>query len=171
MSDLDNLDHLATQADEGATAIDAAARGPELDENGQPVVQPEPTNYGTEAAGVVDMFTAMLTGFAPKTADIWTDAAKQRTALALAPVMEKYGFSFGTMPPELTLAIVAGPLLWQSSRVVAAQINAEKKAQAITVQDTTAPLVKAQQAQEKAPMGPEVVTHPQMGLYKAPAQP
>lgn len=170
MSDLDNLDHLAATADTGANEVDALARGPELDENGQPVVPAQPVNYGTEAAGVVDMFTAMLTGFAPKTSDIWTPAAKERTAMALAPVMEKYGFSFGAMPPELTLAIVAGPLLWQSSRIVAAQINADKKPQSLAVTDHERPRVevpKENPPEQKNPMGPETVTHPQMGLYAA----
>ena len=32
-------------------------------------------------------------------------------AAALVPVMEKYGFSFGNLPPELTFVVVAGPLL------------------------------------------------------------
>lgn len=174
MSDLDNLEHMAALADTGATEIDAAARGPELDENGQPVVQAGPVNYGTEAAGAVDMFTALLVGFAPRTAAIWTPEAKERTALALAPVLEKYGFSFGNMPPELTLAIVAGPLLWQSSRIVAEQINADKKPKSLAV--TEQPKVEAQSKaakveQQQNPAGPEQVVHAQMGLYKTPAQP
>ena len=171
MSDLDALTHMATQADAGATEIDDAARGPELDENGQPVVQAGPVNYGTEAAGAVDMFTALLVGFAPKTESIWTAKAKERTALALAPVLEKYGFSFGNMPPEITLAIVAGPLLWQSSRMVADQINADKKPpQQQPVTARAQPQVQAP-PQATNPGGPEMVTHPQMGLYKVAAQP
>lgn len=171
MSDLDNLTHMATLADAGATEIDAAARGPELDENGQPIVPAAPTDFQTEAAGAVDMFTALLVGFAPKTEGIWTAQAKERTAQALAPVLEKYGFSFGNMPPELTLAIVAGPLLWQSSRLVAEQINETKKPKSIAVQER--PQVEGQTPKPQVvnPVGPEQVVHSQMGLYKTPAQP
>lgn len=166
MNDLDNLTHMAALADAGATEIDAAARGPELDEHGQAIVQAAPTDYHTEAAGAVDMFAALVVGFAPKAEPIWSAEAKARTAAALAPVMEKYGFSFGAMPPEITLAIVAGPLLWQSSRVVAEQLE-EKRRESARRPDVTD--VQAHAQRDPAPesgAGPEVKTHAQMGLYK-----
>lgn len=165
MSDLDKLTHMATQADSGAAEIDAASSGPEVDENGQPIAVQAPTDYQHEAAAAVDLFAAMAVGYAPKCATVWTDAAKGRTAAALAPVMEKYGFSFGGMPPEITLLVVAGPLLWQSSRIVAAQINEEKR------QPGPAPRMEnGQPAQGPLPNvpnpgGPEVLKHAQVGLY------
>lgn len=172
MSDLDALTHMATMADAGASEIDAAARGPELDAEGNEILPAAPTDFQREAAGAVDMFAAMVVGFAPKAAPIWSAEAKERTAQALAPVLEKYGFSFGAMPPELTLAIVAGPLLWQSSRVVAEQINEQKReaASKAPALAQVAPHAERDPAPERG-MGPEVVTHTQMGLYKTAAQP
>lgn len=168
MSDLDNLDHMASLADTGATEIDAVARGPELDAEGNPVVPVPPTDFQHEAAGMVDMFAALVVGYAPKAEPIWSPAAKARTAQALAPVLEKYGFTFGNMPPELTLAIVAGPLLWQSSRLVAEQINEQRRAQVVEVPQ--APQAQRDPAPEPG-TGPQVVEHAQMGLYKTAAQP
>lgn len=159
MSDLDNMQHIAASADAGAIEADAAARGPELDESGQPIAPPAPVDYGSEAAAVVDVFTALATGYAPACGDIWTPEAKARTAQALGPVMEKYGFSIGTMPPELTLAIVAGPLLWQTARAMATQ-TATEKAKARSAQ------VGTQQSPQAAAMeAPELKTHPQTALY------
>lgn len=165
MSDLDQLTHMATQADSGAAEIDAQARGPELDENGQPVAVQQPPDFQHEAAAAVDLFAAMAVGYAPKCATVWTDAAKGRTAAALAPVMEKYGFSFGGMPPELTLLIVAGPLLWQSSRIVAAQINDEKRSQAQPAprMENSQPVTVTRQNVPN-PGGPEVLRHAQVAL-------
>ena len=161
MSDLDNLEHMAAQADSGAAEIDAAARGPELDENGQPL--PPAPDFTSEAAAMVDMGAAMLAGYAPKTAEVWTAAAKQRTAMALAPVLEKYGFTFGGMPPEVLLLITAGPLLWQSARIVSEQTQAEKAKKAPPPE---APKGIEAAALQPVASGPEIVTHSQMGLYK-----
>jgi hypothetical protein len=162
-SDLDNLDYMAAQADSGAEAIDALARGPELDSNGQPIQPPSPTDYHTEAAGMVDVFAALLVGYAPQTESIWTGQAKTRTAQALAPVLEKYGVTLGGMPPELTLLIVAGPLLWQSSRVVAAQMAEAKRPAAARVEEGAAPGQPKPDALN--PDGPDVLRHAQVILY------
>jgi hypothetical protein len=108
------------------------------------------------------MFTGFLVGYAPAAAGIWTPEAKQRTAAALVPVMEKYGFSFGALPPEITLLIVAGPLLWQSSRVVAQQIEADK-AKAVKAQPLTGIEKAAAEAVHTAP-APE--RHTQEALYQ-----
>ena len=132
-------------------------------------------DFATEARGAVDMFAAMVTGYAPKAEPLWTEGAKTRVSMALAPVMEKYGFSFGAMPCEVTLLIVAGPLLWQTSRIVAAQMQADRAqdVKAKPVKEAPAdPLTRAAQPQapdqpkagdvHQAPM-PEV--HDQMKLY------
>ena len=171
MEDLDKLDNLAAQADAGAVSMD---NPPGEDGQGTELVPMGP-DYMLEARGTVDMFAALVVGYAPKAESVWTDQAKQRTAAALAPVMEKYAFSFGNMPPELTLMIVAGPLLWQTSRIVAAQM-AEEKAKAkkdAKPKDEPGSVVDTmtQAAQPAAPTGqpepgPAVPVHPQMALYK-----
>lgn len=154
-TELDQLAAQAAAADAGAVAMDTPPEDGQQEQQGP--------DYAIEARGTVDMITAMIVGYAPKTESVWTDAAKGRVAMALAPVLEKYGFSFGSMPCELTLAIVAGPLLWQSSRIVAAQM-AEDKAKAQPK--------KAEQVQNSATPEPEVheapkpVMHPQMALYQ-----
>lgn len=151
MTDLDQLEHIARNADAGANELDAEARGPELDANGQPL--PPPPDFSTEATAMVDMGAAMLAGYAPRTATVWTPAAKARTAAALAPVLEKYGFTFGGMPCEVVLLITAGPLLWQSSRLVAEQINHDRAEAQRERKDFTL----AELADKKAPV-PEPVS-------------
>lgn len=159
--ELDQLHGLAIAAD--AEAIPATPEAPPVDENGQPL--PPPPDFSTEAAGAVDMFSALVVGYCPKAESIWTPETKGRIAGALAPVMEKYGVTFGSLPPEVMLLIVAGPPLWQSSRLLAEQINADRE--------------KARQVQGKTPEGPPAgiappapeehpmqERHPQMGLYK-----
>lgn len=168
MDELDNLQGVAAAADAGATEMDGQNMAPGTE---VATVEQGP-NYAMEARGMVDMFAAMAVGYAPKAESVWTEQAKARTAMALAPVMEKYSFSFGAMPPELTLVIVAGPLLWQTSKLVAAQM-AEEKAKAKT-KDAEKPKTKAgdtiTEAAEK-PVGqwenaPAAPTHPQMALYQ-----
>lgn len=163
-TDLDNLDHLATQADAGAVSMDTP---PGAEGQGGELAPPGP-DYLTEARGTVDMFTAMMVGYAPKCEAVWTEPAKARTAAALAPVMEKYGFNFGAMPPELTLIIVAGPLLWQSSRIVAAQM-AEDKAKAAKEkpkEEKPDPMTMAAQPVGQFEEAPAQEVHDQVKLYK-----
>lgn len=163
MSDLDNLDGLVQQADAGAIAADAPTEDQQQEQQGP--------DYMTEAAGAVEMFSALVVGYAPKAASVWTDGAKQRTAAALAPVMEKYGFTFGAMPPELVLIVTAGPLLWQSSKIVAEQMR-EERAQAEAERRAKAQR-QAKPAANETPtkpgepgQAPAVAVHPQMALYK-----
>lgn len=118
-ADLNNLQGLAAQADAEAIALDTPAEG----QGAEVQAGPQAPDYQIEASGAVDTFAAFVVGFAPKAESLWTDKAKARTAAALAPVLEKYNFSFGVLPPEVTFILVAGPLLWQTSRVVAAQID------------------------------------------------
>lgn len=157
-TELDSLHGLALEAD--AAALPPPAEVPAMDEAGNPL--PPPPDFLTEAQGAVDMFSALVVGWCPKAAGIWSDDTKGRIAGALAPVMEKYGFSFGAMPPELTLLIVAGPPLWQSSRLVAEQINEDrgKKAEQSGQQPA---VVAPKQSEDEAPA---VMVHSQMGLYQ-----
>lgn len=143
-----------------AAAVDNQHAEPVLDEQGQPVQEPQAPNFELEAAGAVDTFAALVVGYAPKAAPLWDQPTKTRITQALAPVMEKYGFTFGALPPEITLIIVAGPVLYASSKVVAAQMAEQKAAaQAERIQQANA------QAKEVPGESPAPAVHPQMGLY------
>jgi hypothetical protein len=158
--ELDNLAGLAAAADMGAAALDPV----------DPNVQAEPEapaapDYMTEAQGTVAMFAALVVGYCPKAEPLWGPDVQGRIASALAPVMEKYGFSLGGMPPELTLVIVAGPVLYQSSKLVAAQMAAERvkvaKPSAVEMA-ATGQADAMKMPQEK----PETNEAPQMALYR-----
>lgn len=151
-NELNQLHGLALEAD--ALALPPAP--PPVGEDGQPL--PPPPDFVTEAAGAVDMFSALVVGYCPTAETIWTVETKGRIAAALAPVMEKYGVTFGTLPPEITLIFVAGPPLWQSSKLVAQQINADK---AKAAEEKPRQVQQAQQAET-----PIQEVHAQMGLYR-----
>ena len=154
-SELDGLADLAG-------AVDGEHLGAMPD--GTPIAdQPAPVDYGSEAAMTVDTIAAMIVGYCPPTATLWTDDKKAAVSAALAPVYEKYGFTLGGMPCELVLVIVAGPLLYQSSKLIAHQIATEKAAAVAT----KAPSVNtATGTRTTAPaQSPEVSRHPQTALY------
>lgn len=151
MDDLDNLTAQAAEADAGAIALDPAAQA---DAQAQ-----APADFNREATIAVDMFAGLLCGFAPKCESIWTTQAKDRTAKALAPVLEKYGVTMDTLPVELGLVIVAGPLLWQSSKVVAAQIEADRRARPVDAQ------VKEANPAPESGQAPAAPVHEQVKLY------
>lgn len=157
MDELDQLHGLAVAAD--AEAIPPQPEAPALDAAGQPL--PPAPDFNQEATGAVDMFAALVVGWCPKAETIWTPETKGRISGALAPVMEKYGFTFGAAPPELMLLIMAGPPLWQSSRLVADQIN-EERAKKAEQAGAPAPQIAPAPEKHEAPTAP---VHPQMGLY------
>ncbi|MFZ3219889.1 MAG: hypothetical protein WA174_07640 [Rhodoferax sp.] len=152
LSDLDALDGLAASVD--GEHLEVTAEGIPHSE------VPAPTNYALEASATVDTFAALLVGYCPDTASLWTDDKKIAVAAALAPVMEKYGFTLGALPVELVLIMTAGPLLYQSAKLVAAQMKREQ----IAAQAAAKP--KAQDVPGAVTNGPEVVRHPQAALYK-----
>lgn len=118
-----------------------------------------------EAAGAVDMLGAMICGYSPACAPLWSPETKQRMAASVAPVMEKYGFSFGAMPCELTALVVCGPVLYQSARIIGAQM-AEDKAKAEQAHAAAASRNAAGLPTPKAPdEAPAAAVHPQMALY------
>lgn len=158
--ELAGLASLAVEADQSAAAVAAPGdpTAPEL-----PAPGPD---YATEAAGMVDMLGAMICGYSPACAPLWGQETKQRMALSVAPVMEKYGFSFGAMPVELTALVVCGPVLYQSARIIGAQM-AEDKAKAGQAQQQAAARNAAGLPEPKAPDdAPAAAVHPQMALYK-----
>lgn len=153
-SDLDNLDALAAQVDADATGT--------LPDGTLIADQPAPVNYGQEAAATVDTFAALLVGYCPAAAELWTEDKKQAVAMALAPVLEKYGITLGALPCELVLIITAGPLLYQSAKLVAAQMQAER---AKVAAQRSAKAQDKPAAQAAAEESPEVLRHPQTALY------
>lgn len=153
---LEALEGMAAQVDMELTPENFEPAAPE-------VAEPAGPDYGAEAGACVDIFAGLVCGVAPKAEAIWTPEAKDRTRQALAPVLEKWGVTLGGLPPELTLAIVAGPLLWQSARAVAEtmdQKQAERKRQ-----------VQGGQVEQRPAPGPAVpdgpAVHEQMALYAA----
>ena len=131
---------------------------------GGPDLQAGP-DYGQEAAQCVDMFAALVCGYAPAAEVVWTEPARQRVAGALAPVLSKYGVTLGNIPPELVLGLVAGPMLWQSAKIVAQQVEGDKRQAAARRGEEGQRQVMAA---NPAP-GPDVPAgpgqNPQMALY------
>lgn len=144
-----------------ATADANAAAATPPDPNAPP--PPPVIDFSAEAAQAVDMFSALVIGYAPAAAEIWGNDAKLRVALTLAPVLQKYGVSVGSMPPELMLLITAGPLLYQSSKAVAAQMQAERAKSAKDPKKADAPA--GSPAPAAAPDSPPQLVHPQVALY------
>lgn len=148
-TDLDHLDGLAAQvdADTSGTAPDGTMIAD----------QPAPINYAREAAATVDTFAALVTGYCPPAGELWSDSKKAAVTAALTPVMEKYGFTISALPCEVVLIMTAGPLLYQTSKMVAAQMAQAKAAK---------PEAKAAQAAAaQAADTPEVPRHAQTQLY------
>lgn len=100
------------------------------DESATAPQEPAALDYATEASAMVDMFAALVTGYEPKTLPIWDEPRKAGVSAALAPVLEKYAFTLGNIPPEFYLLVVIGPPLYQSSKIIAEGMNAKPAAPA-----------------------------------------
>lgn len=156
-----------------AAAVDAEVGGltPENFEAGAPAgapagpMVPAGPDYGAEAAACVEIFAGLVCGVAPKAAAIWTPEARERTGAALAPVMAKYGVSLGAIPPELTLAVVAGPLLWQSARAVAAQVEESQAEAARRRREAGQGVAMEANPAPESGLAPAPIGHEQMALY------
>lgn len=171
MEDLESLGGLAAAADSqnapapaGVVASDAPAELP----------APGPQE---QALDMVNAFAGLLGGYCPATAEVWTEEARQRSAAVLAPLMVKYNFSLMAIPPEMTAAIVVGPLLYRSATIVAEKVRADRAAAAAKkAAEQGAAGQQAHQAQDhtgiapgatESGAGPAVPVHSQMGLYAA----
>ena len=108
-------------------AIDAEAAPQPIDAQGAPIA---PTDYGTEAAMLVSTLVLIAAPFFPSIPKIWTDAKQKAVAAAAAPVLEKYGFTLGDFmgawKEEITLLVVAGPLVLETIDGVKADRAAAK---------------------------------------------
>lgn len=158
MNDLDQLDHVAAAADEGA----AMADNPGAEQEAQ-ALQAGPDYQGQALAGL-DLFCGMVAGYAPETATVFDTATKGRIAAAAVPVMEKYGFTFEKIPPELVLLAVAGPPVYQAARMVATRIERDKAPKAPKEEQEQQGIERAAAAPLDRPAPPE--RHPQEALYK-----
>lgn len=152
MDELNNLDALAASTD--AAILDSQP----VDPNAPPPPAPEPTRQ-EQAGDLVNMFAGLVTSYAPDTLAIWTPEAKANSAAVIAPLLEKYNVSLINLPPELMAAVVVGPLLWQSSKIVAAKIARDRNPQPRENPDG--------QPVPEAEVAPGAPVHSQMGLYTA----
>lgn len=157
MNDLDQLEAVAAAADEGAGAIDNPAAP------GEKATVDTGPDYAGQAAAGLDLFTSMVAGYAPETAAVFTPECKGRIVAAAVPVMEKYGFTFEKVPPEIVLLAVAGPPVYQAARMVATRMERDRAPKAQAKPAPTG-IEKAAQAPSDRPPAPE--RHPQEALYQ-----
>ena len=158
-NDLDALQALADTTDIANGAPIVGADGEVLPP------APPPRDWMNEAGGAVDTFAALAVGYAPAAADLWDAVAKDRIKAALAPVMEKYNFSLGALPPELTLLIVAGPVLYQTSKIIGAQMQ-EQRAKARPAPAKLADAQHTGMSPVRPTDAPEILRSPQEKLYQ-----
>ena len=120
MPGLDALAGMAAQADaEAAGVLNPAAPGAP---GAQADMGPD---YMKGAAGLVDLASAALDGYAPGAG--WPEEKRALMAASIAPVLEKYGWNVeGTLPCELVALMVCGPALYQSAKLVALKIATDR---------------------------------------------
>lgn len=107
---------VASHAATDQTSVDPAA--PDL------IPEPVPVgSYSDDAAMCVDVFADMATEYCADVAPLWPADKRRKVAVTLAAVFKKYNFTFARFGPEIALAMTAGPVLWQTSKIIAAQMN------------------------------------------------
>lgn len=106
-------------------AEDAPLPPPELDAAGNIKPPAAPIDYHREARMMLDTAAAVAGPFVPCIPRIWTDDKRAAVAAALGPVLKKYGFTLGDFmgqwQAEVTLAMVAGPLVLETVRAIRAE--------------------------------------------------
>lgn len=132
----ENLEAIAAEAG----ALDA----PEVEAGPGAQSQPEApaADVAGEVAALLKTAAAMLTPAFPSLAEIYTEATCRQLGEAAAPVMEKYGVSFGGIfdrwGAEITLAATALPVAVATWHGVKADLAA-RRAPADEPAATTAP--------------------------------
>lgn len=160
MEELDQLAGLAAEADIDKTAPAGAVVA-------EAEAEPHVPGPEEQAADLVNGFAGLLVGYAPETATIWTPEARASSAAVIAPLMVKYNFSLMAIPPELTAALVVGPLLYRSATIVGDKIKADraaKEAEKGTAPPTQGAPVPVPGATQNG-VAPATPAHPQMALY------
>lgn len=96
-------------------------------------------DYAGEARDLVGMVQLVFPLY-PSLEGVYTPEARERLAVALAPVLEKYGLNMGRLGPELVLAVtaisLAGPTYAAIKRDHAAARAAKAKGEQATPQPT-----------------------------------
>lgn len=174
MDELDQLAGLAAAADQSAAVGQPGLAVPVSEDPAQHV-----PGADEQATDIINGFAGVLAGYAPDTASIWTEQARQASAAAISPLIVKYNINLGAIPPELTAAIVVGPLLYRSATIVGDKIKTDRAAKlAPTQRAAIAPpgapgaggmMDSTGQALAAAPAAPgeapAPAIHPQMALY------
>lgn len=114
---------------------------------------PEPLpagSYQDDAKTCVGMFVEFSVMYCADVAPLWPEKKQQQVAVAVARVFEKYNFSFARFGPEIALIMVAGPVLWQTSKVIAQQMNN----QAPPVEQVRAPVPSGDPLNKDLPPAP-----------------
>ncbi len=106
------IDQLAGRISE--TEID-----PTLDPQDHADLDVPPATFLDDASLCVDMFVMFAVEHTPAVEPLWPEPKKRTVSKALAKVFEKYNFSFARFGPEIALVVAAGPVLYQTSKVIA----------------------------------------------------
>jgi hypothetical protein len=96
-------------------------------------------SFQDDASMCVDVFVESAIAYCPKVEPLWPADKRRNVAVALGRVFEKYNFSFARFGPEIALVAIAGPVLWQTSKVIAQQMN-EQAAVAVQAVQVHAPV-------------------------------
>ena len=130
-------------------AADLAALQAAADEAPPPPGTPEPpppVDLGAEIAGLITVAVATLGPIFPSLGDIYTPAATQSAAGAIAAVCEKHGWAQGGMlgkwGPEIACALVVGPLALATYKGISADL-ADMQAKKQKLEQLSAPNMAA----------------------------
>lgn len=157
---LEALAGLAASTDAGTQAnID-------LETPVDPNAPPPPPPAAEVALDLVNGFAGLVVGFCPDAGEVWTEEARVASAAVLAPLAEKYSWNLAVIPIEVTAAMIVGPLLWRTSKIVAEKIQADRAAKTSKLAAPAERQVadKAAAAEDGAPAA---AVHAQMALYKS----
>lgn len=113
-------------------------------------------DYRAEAKGLIDFAVTLFVPLFPSLDAVYTEQARGNLANVSAPLMEKYGWSMGSIfekwGAEINFAMIAVPLAIQTNKAIRADM-AERREQA-----------DKKQEQQGAAMG-----HPSMAAPEQPA--
>jgi hypothetical protein len=123
---MDNLNQLQQEA----AAIDAEFI-PAGDASAADSAKPA-MDYHAEAMGLINFAVTLFVPIFPSLEAIYTEQVRGNLANVSAPLMEKYGFSMGSLfekwGAEINFAMIALPLGIQTARAVKSDIAASKAA-------------------------------------------
>ena len=103
---------------------------PIIDEQGNVVEQAAPVDYVGEASEIVELAYDGLSPIWPSLANVYTPEVRGKIAKRAAPLMEKYGLTFGGMlekwGAEIMFAVTVVPLIAPTAKAIAADNLAAK---------------------------------------------